>query len=649
MKKPKAKQQRSSKARLKQNPPIKVKKQSGEKKFKIPTMKSLKESLSKEAVTGKKEMVLNTVIHILLLLLNPLLIYYFVEAIYWQSFSRALGFLVLESAPAIHMLNVGVILILELLLWFLTNRVGLSFGITAFISCGLAIVNELKMEARGEAFTFGDISVAKEALLVAGNYDLQISQVDWTVIGYCIAMVVVLLVCLPPVFDKQFKCYMVRLASGVACLMMFTVFSLNIEDMIEKAGGNNSLYIASTWYNENGFPLGVVRTSPRGIKAPDNYPKETINSIKTSILKKTTQTDSYSTPNIIFIMNESLYDITSLDGFTLNKDPLAELKKLQEEFTSGYFISPMGGGGTCNVEFEVLTGCPLDNVGGSNVLPYADKIHKDLYSLVSLMNANGYHTTSFHPNTGTYFNRRNVYTYMQFDEMNFTEEMGKLPLEGLYESDAALYQKVIDSFEANQSTNKPFFSYVITMQNHGGYDYKYNAGNITVTESSKCKNIQALQTYANLTYNSIEAFKSFINYFANIDEPTIVVMFGDHIPGLKGMGYESDFSGFSNTLKVRTTPLIVWNNYNLPSEKWEYVNAYNLATKVLNYANVKMDTFYLYGLAIENVPALTNKCYVNMAWNDVDELASFEDYKQNLWLLLYDRIFGKDYGNWNHG
>ena len=155
MKKPKAKQQRSSKARLKQNPPIKVKKQSGEKKFKIPTMKSLKESLSKEAVTGKKEMVLNTVIHILLLLLNPLLIYYFVEAIYWQSFSRALGFLVLESAPAIHMLNVGVILILELLLWFLTNRVGLSFGITAFISCGLAIVNELKMEARGEAFTLG--------------------------------------------------------------------------------------------------------------------------------------------------------------------------------------------------------------------------------------------------------------------------------------------------------------------------------------------------------------------------------------------------------------------------------------------------------------------------------------------------------------
>ena len=87
-----------------------------------------------------------------------------------------------------------------------------------------------------------------------------------------------------------------------------------------------------------------------------------------------------------------------LDGVKLNRDPLAELRKLQEKYTYGTFVSPSYGGGTCNVEFEVLTGCPMDEVGLST-LPYSEMLHHEIDSLVSLMNENGYYSVAVHPNT----------------------------------------------------------------------------------------------------------------------------------------------------------------------------------------------------------------------------------------------------------
>lgn len=584
-----------------------------------------------------------------LMLLNAWIIYYFVEAIYWQSYSQALSFVVLGNNISILMLNILIIIIFELSVWLLSNSVGCSFGVTALVCCILAIVNELKMKSRGEAFTFGDISVAKEALLVAGNYGLKISRIDIQIIVLILCLAAVYFVCLPSVFAKKFKLYMVRLTSEVVCIIIFSVLWFNVEDIVELIGGNHYVYVTSAWYDENGLPLGLVRTAPRSIDRPEDYSKETILALQNSVSESYVEKESDDElPNLIFVMNESLYDIDSLEEITFNIDPLVELKKLQKDYTNGYLISPSYGGGTCNVEFEVLTGCSVENIGGINALPYVDMIHQDLSSMVSLLNSRGYKTTSFHPNTGTYFNRRNVYEYMQFDEIYFTEEMGELEEEGTYASDTALYEKVIQAYEENESSGSPFFSYIITMQNHGGYDYQYNEYGINVVENTKCTNEQALQTFANLEYSSIEAFTGFIDYFDNISEPTIIVMFGDHSPGLGSIGYQFESSNVTGELEYRTTPLVVWSNYDLPYEEWEYINAYNLAAKVFEYANIEMDEFFLYGLKEENVPTLGEDYYIDKTWKSGKDVIEFANYKQKLWSLAYDRIFGKDYGSWNN-
>ena len=214
--------------------------------------------------------------------------------------------------------------------------------------------------------------------------------------------------------------------------------------------GERHVYVVSQYYNQNGFLVGFARTTFNQVQAPENYSRQTVDAIYDSVNMKT---DIAETPNIIFVMNESLYDVSVLDGVKLNRDPLAELRKLQEKYTYGTFVSPSYGGGTCNVEFEVLTGCPMDEVGLST-LPYSEMLHHEIDSLASLMNENGYYSVAVHPNTGTYFNRRNVYRYMGFQEVFFTEEMGELPTEGQYAGDQELYERVIDLYE--EKGDKPF-------------------------------------------------------------------------------------------------------------------------------------------------------------------------------------------------
>lgn len=580
---------------------------------------------------------------ILLISFTSVLVFYFVEAIYFQSFSTALRYILLEWGSEIKLLNLGIVILLEVAMYVFWHNVGTCFAVTSVFCCVLAIVNELKMNARGEAFTFSDIAVAKEALLVAGNYDLKLSSIDWQVILLILVMTVILIL-----FKKSDvrsgihgKKIFIRIAAGFLCIGILIGVCRNMGDIMAAVkNGGEHVYVVSQYYNQNGFLVGFARTTFNQVQAPENYSRQTVDAIYDSVNMKT---DIAETPNIIFVMNESLYDVSVLDGVKLNRDPLAELRKLQEKYTYGTFVSPSYGGGTCNVEFEVLTGCPMDEVGLST-LPYSEMLHHEIDSLACLMNENGYYSVAVHPNTGTYFNRRNVYRYMGFQEVFFTEEMGELPTEGQYAGDQELYERVIDLYE--EKGDKPFFAYVITMQNHGGYEYQYDESGIEVSEGGSCGNERALQTYCNLVDSSVEAFQYLIRYFETVDRPTVIVMFGDHSPNVMGsFEYSAELLlGASSIPLYRTTPLVVYYNYDLPYEDWGYINGYNLASKVMDYCGISMDSFWAYGLDTANVPKLGNYYYVDDEWVSEGNIDSgYIEYKRNMWIMAYDRIFGRNY------
>lgn len=582
---------------------------------------------------------------ILMIGFTSIVVLYFVETIFSQSFSIALSYIFIQWPPEILFLNLSLIILFELVFYLFWRNVGVSFGITSVIACVLTIVNELKMEARGEAFTFNDIAVAREALLVAGNYDLKLSGIDLQVALLTIVLTALLIFFRRPVGRKAMdkKGAVLRGVTGLLCIGALAVLCGNMRGIMNLyKEGNGYIYVTSQYYQENGFLVGFVRTMENSIQEPEYYSEGMIEDIGNDIQGAEGSGD---VPNVIFVMNESLYDISVLDEVKLSRDPLEGLRELQEEHTYGNFITPSYGGGTCNVEFEVLTGCPMEELA-VGVMPYSDMIHHPIDSLASLMDERGYYTVAMHPNTGTYFNRRNIYRYMGFQEVFFTEEMGELPTEGEYASDLELYKRLIKLYEEKEQENMPFFAYVITMQNHGGYEYEYNGSGIEVLDPGKCGNEVALCTYANLVASSIDAFRYLVDYFETVGQPTVIVMFGDHSPNAVGsFGYEEEIRQEIAMMPVyRATPLVVYSNYGLPYEKWAYINGYSLASKVLDYCGITMDGFWAYGLEEANVPKLWGHYYIDQEWvAEANAGSHYKEYRKKMWMLVYDRIFGRNY------
>ncbi len=153
---------------------------------------------------------------------------------------------------------------------------------------------------------------------------------------------------------------------------------------------------------------------PQKIPAPDGYNQVKISEILSDIKNVNSNNDIGKMKDIIFIQCESLYDLSLIVQPYWNEDPLYDLKNSKvERLQYGYFLSPMNGGGTCNVEYEVLTGYRYDCTNGT---PYMNMIDKDYISIVSVLKENGYQTSAIHTNTGAFFNRVNVYNNMGFDK-----------------------------------------------------------------------------------------------------------------------------------------------------------------------------------------------------------------------------------------
>lgn len=89
-------------------------------------------------------------------------------------------------------------------------------------------------------------------------------------------------------------------------------------------------------------------------------------------------------------------------------------------------------------------------------------------------------------------------------------------------TDYANYQYLIKQFEEKEK-DSPMFIFNVTMQNHSGYSSDYNfADRITLNEYDSEEYLNA-EVYLSLMKQSDSAFKYLIEYFEQVEEPTIIV------------------------------------------------------------------------------------------------------------------------------
>lgn len=315
--------------------------------------------------------------------------------------------------------------------------------------------------------------------------------------------------------------------------------------------------------------------------------------------------------NIICIMNESFSDLSVAGSFETNIDYMPFWHSLSENSIKGSLYVPVFGSMTSNTEFEFLTGDSM-SILPFNSNAYQFYVKDGALSLVSILKEQGYEAIAMHPYPAENWNRLQCYKNLGFDEFYDIEYYkGSEELRN-YVSDKADYDKLIEQVENKNSPDDKLFIFNVTMQNHGGYDTPFENFDeeVWLTGALEDKYPEA-DRYLSLIKKSDEAFQYLLDYFSQCDEPTMIVMFGDHQPAVEDGFFDdiSDIAGSEISTQDRLmwyqTPFIIWTNYEQPSVHVEKLGSVFLSSYMLKAAGLDLTPYNKYLLKLsEEVPVV---------------------------------------------
>ncbi|WP_282941324.1 sulfatase-like hydrolase/transferase [Paenibacillus sp. RC67] len=303
-------------------------------------------------------------------------------------------------------------------------------------------------------------------------------------------------------------------------------------------------------------------------------------------------------PNVIVVLSEAFWDPTLIEGLTFSRDPIPTYHALKEKYTSGWMLSPQFGGGTANVELEVLTGNSMRFLPEGSIA-YEQFIKRDVDSLASILARQGYTTTAISPFYNWYFDSRNVYRHFGFSRFISFEYFDPNEYVGPYIGDHAVAKRII---EENERSEGPDFIFANTMENHYHYwsnKFKRNTIEIKDTKGNMSgEALSLLETYAQGASGADAMLHELVDHYSQVKEPTIIVFFGDHLPFLEDDYFVYRESQYiqgekdPNFLeKMHNVPVVVWNNYMPNAKETLHISPSFLGPYVLQLAKLKGSSF----------------------------------------------------------
>lgn len=550
-----------------------------------------------------------------------------------------------------------IILLSFVLLYAITSRLGTTSLLITIFYMGLGMINFLKFNLRGEPFLPWDVFFRNEALNILSDIEINLP------VSFIGLLILLLLLSLMPFLLKEPR-YSIKTRAILffSCsILLSSYFSQVIfnQDTLTAMGIEDLRWNQTINYDHNGFLMAFMNNIKYIlIDKPDNYNPEAIQAIlsefdfHTSALVDSSTVDN---PNLIFIMSESFFDPTQLPNVSFSGDPLPTVNRIRQEGISGNLLVSEFGGGTANTEFEVLTGHKTSFLP-SGSMAYQQYIKEETAALPAYLKNEGYTTMAVHSYQKWFWNRNDVYPLIGFDSFDADVDFPVSEFRGNFISDQVASEKVINNYETHRAqSSDPIFCFLVTMQNHGSYDNKnFPYFDITIDAPDLSpQNQLILQNYVQGVYDSDAALNQLISYFSANQEPTIIVMFGDHLPTLgedyeiyRQLGFASEGRLTDEDYgKLYTTPFVVWNNYALNPQDWGTLDANLLGAAVIEEAQLELPLYWKILLAERENRANQNKFALFTADpHDADRIiAETNAFNTKHWLLEYDLLFGNSY------
>ncbi|KOS67812.1 hypothetical protein AEA09_04075 [Lysinibacillus contaminans] len=447
------------------------------------------------------------------------------------------------------------------------------------------------------------------------------------------------------------------LASFVLLLIFFSVFNSNHANNPYKViatsfGIADNYWDLSEDYSSNGPLAGFIKNLDIQVmeEEPANYSFEAVREIVTKYKGKLTEanvpTNTLEDHTVIFILSESFMDPLRIPSLELSNDPIPFIRSLKNETTSGLMLGSNYGGGTANVEYEVLTGFSTNYFHRSLLIPYTLLVPNlnEVPNFTKLFK----HKIAVHTYNANLYRRKEVFEKFGFE--SFVYEDGNPDLSyketvdnSHYISDESGYQEVLDI--VNDKNEGSLFILLTTMQNHGPYEKNQYDNQFQVLNELDEREKSQIETYVQGLYYTDLATENFIKNIATIDKPITVLFFGDHLPS----GVFERFDGErEEDLPFYETDYFIYNNFETKTLDYPIVSPNVMGSIVHEQLNLQSTPYYvLMDELKKTLPVIRWGEYLlqsNEAFVLEDELPKsalelVEDYR----MILYDINAGEQY------
>lgn len=553
---------------------------------------------------------------------------------------------------------VAVFLVLFLLI---TNSMKAAPALTAIAGILFSVVNYFVYQFRGTPMLAADIFTAGTAANVLSDYTIQFNFRCFFALYIAVGFSIVVWRLRKTKLCNGWK---VRTVFSICAIIFCSITSYRyvygdvLDDVFIKLF--NPMYS----YRIHGPALTFVRSMNYIIiEEPDGYSLQVVEEIAEEYKEDSdvsgTNEDSNiapgTAPNVITIVNEAFSDIAyAIPGIETNTDYMPFYHSLKENCIKGRAFVSVRGGQTANSEYEYLTANTIAFMPEGSV-PFQIYVNSPMPSLTSILNEKGYSgSDAYHPFYPSGYKRTDVYPNLGFDQFYSYDYFRDCDRIGAHVSDSALYRKLEEDYEAvkKESPDQPYQQYTMTMQNHSPYNRDFTGLTNSITLEGEYYNAEQ-QNYVNLIKASDDALKELLDYYENVEEPTVIAFFGDHQERIK-QNYinkvtnqeAATWEGEDMVYYRYCVPYLIWANYDI-EEKENFDTSLNyLSGMVLDVAGQEKTGYQKFLSDMqEQVPAICALGYYGADgkfYEIEDETSPYYDWIQKYQYLQYNNTFDSD-------
>ena len=559
-------------------------------------------------------------------------------------------------------------------LFFLFQRRGAAPAVLSFILFGIGVAEYFVVTFKSMPIAPGDLSALSTAAAVAGTgYTYTLSAWCLYAMGFLCLGLLTCEACPLIRGDRDatgHRALIVNLLVALCCLG-------GVAGHVTLIDYYHTLQIqVYTWrplesYYRQGFLPSFI-SGAQTIKPPkpEDYSVEAAENLlseyadafddgeqatSTARAKAAAQFDAEK-PTVIAIMNETFADLSIYQQLHAGYTGPEYFNGLADCLQRGTLYVSAYGGGTCNTEFEFLTGNSMANLG-TGVYPYTIYNLTDTENLAAQFKALGYDTTAIHPNHATNWNRENVYSDFGFDRfLSIADYQGAETLRGMV-TDAATYDSILTMLDENEN---PQFIFDVTMQNHSGYNTGLIPADKQVNLSIDGMSDPEVNEYVSLIQESDRALKDFLTSLRSLDRKVVVVFFGDHQPFFPDTFNDQWFTGEDEAAhqeRLWQTSYIIWANYDvdgmMQSSERDDLSVNYLGAELMRLIGAPLNDYQKSQLTLcEALPAINTTGFEDsaMRWylatTETDDqqgntaLAAAEKARQDYAMMQYYEMFG---------